>query len=67
MGPAFEYSLAELDEILRPADLVRELKRSRSQIWRDVKAGKFPRPLEIGPNSIGWTRRMIRNHRQQLP
>ena len=22
--------------------------------WRDVRAGRFPPPIELGPNSIGW-------------
>ena len=28
--------------------------KSRIQVWRDIKAGKFPPPLELGPNSVGW-------------
>ncbi len=28
--------------------------KSRTQNWRDVRAGKFPAPVQIGPNSIGW-------------
>jgi len=28
--------------------------KSRVQIWRDVKAGKFPAPVQLGPNSVGW-------------
>ena len=28
--------------------------KSRIQLWRDIKAGKFPPPLELGPNSVGW-------------
>ena len=33
-----------------------ELKsgKSRVQIWRDVRAGRFPAPVELGPNSVGW-------------
>ncbi len=27
---------------------------ARVQIWRNVQAGNFPAPLELGPNSIGW-------------
>jgi predicted DNA-binding transcriptional regulator AlpA len=23
-------------------------------MWRDVRAGKFPAPIELGPNSIGF-------------
>ncbi len=28
--------------------------KSRVQIWRDVRARRFPAPLELGPNSVGW-------------
>lgn len=29
-------------------------KRSRQQTWRDIRAGNFPAPFELGPNSVGW-------------
>lgn len=28
--------------------------KSRIQIWRDVRAGQFPAPIELGPNSVAW-------------
>jgi prophage regulatory protein len=28
--------------------------KSRVQIWRDIRAGKFPAPIELGPNSVAW-------------
>jgi predicted DNA-binding transcriptional regulator AlpA len=28
--------------------------RSRSQNWRDVRGGKIPPPVEIGPNAVAW-------------
>ena len=28
--------------------------KSPVQIWRDVKAGVFPAPIALGPNSVGW-------------
>ena len=28
--------------------------RSRASLWNDVKTGKFPQPLQIGPRSVGW-------------
>ena len=28
--------------------------KSRTQVWRDVRAGNFPAPVKLGPNSIGW-------------
>ena len=28
--------------------------RSRTQLWRDIKAGLLPPPIELGPNSRAW-------------
>jgi predicted DNA-binding transcriptional regulator AlpA len=28
--------------------------RSRVQLWRDIRNGRFPPPIELGPNSVGW-------------
>ncbi len=36
------------------AALVRKIGKSRVQGWRDVREGRLPPPLELGPNSIGW-------------
>ncbi len=42
-------------KILRGYKLVEERTgKSRVQLWRDIKAGRFPSPLELGPNSVGW-------------
>ena len=32
----------------------RLVPKSRVQRWRDIKAGKFPAPVEIGANKLGW-------------
>ena len=43
------------DRIVSPKE-VRHVAgdKSRSTIWRWVRAGIFPKPLRVGPNSIGW-------------
>ena len=28
--------------------------RSRASIWRDVQAGRLPKPIEIGPQTRRW-------------
>lgn len=28
--------------------------KSRSSVYRDIKAGTFPEPVKIGPRSIAW-------------
>jgi predicted DNA-binding transcriptional regulator AlpA len=32
----------------------RKTGKSRVQLWRDVRDGRFPAPIELGRNSIGW-------------
>ncbi len=32
---------------------------SRVTIWRRVRAGTFPPPVELGVNSIGWLDKII--------
>ena len=41
-------------KIIRPKELSKRIRKSRVQIWRDVRAGEFPAPVSLGPNSIGW-------------
>jgi predicted DNA-binding transcriptional regulator AlpA len=46
-----------------PAEIIRgwhgicaETGKSRVQLWRDIRARRFPPPIELGPNIIGWFR-----------
>ena len=50
-----------MNEMDRPRKILRGYKalrskvgKSRVQIWRDVQAGQFPAPIDLGPNSVGW-------------
>lgn len=40
--------------IIRWPEVHRRTGRSRTQVWRDIRAGKFPVPVQLGPNAIGW-------------
>ena len=40
--------------IIRNKEVSERTGKSRVQRWRDVRAGKFPAPIQLGPNSIGW-------------
>ncbi len=57
----------------RPRRLCRwpEVKKrygtSRTKNWRDVRAGKVPAPVQIGPNSIGWWSDELDAHDETLP
>lgn len=41
-------------KILRGPEVQSRTGKSRTQIWRDVRAGRFPAPVELGVNSVGW-------------
>ena len=34
--------------------ILKVIPKSRAQIWRDIRAGSFPEPIDLGANSIGW-------------
>lgn len=40
--------------ILRKPEVVYRVGLSSMEIWRREKAGKFPRRVKLGPNSVGW-------------
>ena len=40
--------------IIRWPEVHRRTGRSRTSAWRDTRKGKFPAPVEIGDNAIGW-------------
>ena len=48
-------------------ELVAEVRRSRAQLWRDVRKGLFPAPIELGQNSVGWHRSEVEAWKQSRP
>jgi prophage regulatory protein len=42
------------DRIIRSTEVERITGRSRVSIWRDEKAGTFPRRVRIGKAAVGW-------------
>ncbi|WP_298725744.1 AlpA family transcriptional regulator [uncultured Ferrovibrio sp.] len=43
-----------LGRILRLPEVKRETGLSRATIYRKIKAGDFPAPVELSRNSVGW-------------
>lgn len=41
-------------QILRIREVQKRTGLSRTTIWRQVRAGKFPAPLQLTEFSIGW-------------
>ena len=42
------------NRMLRPPEVMERTGLSRTTIWRRVRAGTFPAPVQLGENSIGW-------------
>jgi predicted DNA-binding transcriptional regulator AlpA len=47
--------------------ICRQVQKSRVQLWRDIRAGRFPPPIEIGPNSIAWYQEEIEAWKASRP
>ncbi len=41
-------------KILRRAEVMERIGVSNITLWRWIQAKKFPAPLELGANTIGW-------------
>ncbi|WP_224981267.1 helix-turn-helix transcriptional regulator [Geomonas agri] len=46
-------------QLYRMKDLTSMLKRSRTQIYDDIAAGKFPRGILLGERTRAWTRKEL--------
>jgi predicted DNA-binding transcriptional regulator AlpA len=44
-----------------------EVRKSRVQLWRDIREGRFPAPIEIGRNSVAWYRDEIEAWKASRP
>jgi prophage regulatory protein len=40
--------------ILRLPDVCKVTGLARSTVYRDTARGSFPRPVQLGPGSVGW-------------
>jgi len=49
------------------AGICADIGKSRAQLWRDVRAGLFPAPIETGPNSLAWRRSEIEAWKASRP
>ena len=48
-----------LPKMLRFPDVIEATGNSRTTIWRGIRAGTFPAPVQLGPNSVGWPEPVI--------
>lgn len=55
------------DRLLRRKEVERETGLSRPTIYRQIAAGKFPRPRRIGVQAVAWLSSDIEEWKRQLP
>lgn len=45
--------------LIRRPEVRRLTGLSDTTIWRKYRAGEFPKPIAIGPNSVAWEERAV--------
>jgi prophage regulatory protein len=56
-----------LPQVVGVKTVERMTGRSRTWLWRQERAGRFPRRLQLGPNSVGWLLSDIEEWMRTLP
>ncbi len=66
-SPARKGAPEPVDPMLRAPEVMAQMGWSRTTLWRRVRDGAFPAPVELGPNSIGWRQSWVSAARDALP
>ena len=53
--------------LLRWSQVKDRVPKSRTQVWRDIRAGKFPAAVQLGSNSVAWFEDEIDEYLESLP
>lgn len=53
--------------LLRKSDVLRICALSRSSLYAKIKVGEFPRPVRLGPRSVAWREREVRDWIESRP
>jgi prophage regulatory protein len=56
-----------MSDMLRMREVLARTGLSRSTIWRKVRAGGFPPPIQLSDNAIGWPAEVIAEWKANLP
>lgn len=65
--PAVPLVLPAADRVLRQQDVVDRVGLSIETIYRRIKVSEFPRPVRLGPQSVGWRESAINAWIASLP
>jgi prophage regulatory protein len=56
-----------MDSFLRISDVTAKIGLSRVTIWRKVRAGQFPTPIELSANRIAWAESEVAAWQESRP
>ena len=56
-----------MNKMLRAPEVMARTGFSRVTLWRRVRDGAFPAPIELGTNMIGWLEEEIQNWIETRP
>ena len=56
-----------MEPIYRKRELSEALQISDVTLWRWVRAGRFPKPIKLGPNTIGWLQADVASWLEKRP
>ncbi len=57
----------DVPKVLKYPEVRTQVGLSRTTLWRAERAGKFPRRLRLGPNSVGWLASEVRDWLESRP
>jgi len=53
--------------MIRFGEVIERTGLSRTTIWRKVRGGEFPAPVQLGVNSVGWPEHEVEDWRNSRP
>ncbi len=56
-----------MSKILLLNEVMARSGKSRTTLWRDVRAQRFPAPVRVGANRIGWIEDEVTEWQENLP
>jgi prophage regulatory protein len=56
-----------VDPILRRSEVLHVTGVSRATLYRMLKAGNFPRPVELTENTVGWLQSSVKTWIESRP
>jgi prophage regulatory protein len=49
-----QFGKSELPRFMKQPEVSKATGRSRSAMVRDIKSGRFPRPVKLGERAVAW-------------